>query len=120
MRLGMVGLGRMGANLVRRLQRAGIGAVVWDRDPAVVAALAAEGAEPAQDLADLVARLDAPRAVWVMLPAGAATEGALSMLADLLAPGDVAIDGGNGRWTDAVRHAAMLEGRGIDFLDIGT
>jgi 6-phosphogluconate dehydrogenase len=120
MRLGMVGLGRMGANLVRRLQRAGIGAVVWDRDPAAIAALAAEGAEPAQDLADLVARLDAPRAVWVMLPAGAATDGALATLAALLTPGDVAIDGGNGRWTDAMRHAAMLGERGIDFLDIGT
>lgn len=120
MRLGMVGLGRMGANLVRRLARAGIGAVVWDRDAASVAALAAEGAEPADSLADLVRRLPAPRAVWVMLPAGEATEGALAELATLLAPGDVAIDGGNGMWKDAVRHGAMLRERGVDFLDIGT
>lgn len=120
MRLGMVGLGRMGANLVRRLARAGIGAVVWDRDPAAVAALAAEGAEPAGSLADLVARLAPPRAVWVMLPAGAATEGALADLAGLLEPGDVAIDGGNGMWKEAVRHGAVFAARGVDFLDIGT
>jgi 6-phosphogluconate dehydrogenase len=120
MRLGMVGLGRMGANLVRRLATAGIGAVVWDRDAQAVATLAAEGAEAATSLADLVARLPAPRAVWVMLPAGEATEGALAELATLLAPGDVAIDGGNGMWKDAIRRGAMLRERGVDFLDIGT
>ncbi|MBX9595256.1 MAG: decarboxylating 6-phosphogluconate dehydrogenase [Roseomonas sp.] len=120
MRLGMVGLGRMGANLVRRLARAGISSVVWDRDPAAVAALAAEGAEAATDLADLVRRLEGPRAVWVMLPAGAATEDALAQLSTLLSPGDVAIDGGNGMWKDAIRRAALLRERGIDMLDIGT
>ena len=120
MQLGMVGLGRMGANLVRRLARAGIGAVVWDRDPAAVAALAAEGAEAASDLADLVRRLPAPRAVWVMLPAGEATEGAIAELAALLAPGDTLIDGGNGMWKDAVRRAGLLREKGLDFLDIGT
>ncbi|NGM19526.1 decarboxylating 6-phosphogluconate dehydrogenase [Roseomonas stagni] len=120
MRLGMVGLGRMGANLVRRLARAGISSVVWDRDPAAVATLAAEGAEPATDLADLVRRLDAPRAVWVMLPAGAATEDAIAQLSTLLSPGDVAIDGGNGMWKDAIRRAALLRDHGIDMLDIGT
>jgi 6-phosphogluconate dehydrogenase len=120
MRLGMVGLGRMGGNLVRRLQRAGIGCVAWDRDAAAVATLAQEGAEGASDLADLVRRLPAPRAVWVMLPAGEATEGALAELGDLLSPGDVVIDGGNGMWKDAVRRAATLRERGIDFLDIGT
>ncbi len=120
MRLGMVGLGRMGANLVRRLAKAGIGAVVWDRDARSVATLASEGAEPADSLADLVRRLPAPRAVWVMLPAGEATEGALAELATLLAPGDVVIDGGNGMWKDAVRHGATLGERGVEFLDIGT
>lgn len=120
MQLGMVGLGRMGANLVRRLARADIGAVVWDRDPVAVAALAAEGATAASDLADLVRRLPAPRAVWVMLPAGEATEGAIAELAALLAPGDTLIDGGNGMWKDAVRRAALLRERGVDFLDIGT
>ena len=107
MRLGMVGLGRMGGNLVRRLAKAGIGAVVWDRDPAAVAALAAEGAEGAADLADLVKRLEAPRAVWVMLPAGAATEGALVELAGLLAPGDVAIDGRPAKPQPPPRPAGM-------------
>jgi 6-phosphogluconate dehydrogenase len=116
----MVGLGRMGANLVRRLSKAGIGAVVWDRDPAAVSTLAGEGAEAASDLADLVRRLPAPRAVWVMLPAGEATEQALAQLAGLLSPGDVAIDGGNGMWKDAIRRAALLRAKGIDFLDIGT
>ncbi|MBU8545884.1 MULTISPECIES: phosphogluconate dehydrogenase (NAD(+)-dependent, decarboxylating) [Roseomonadaceae] len=120
MQLGMVGLGRMGGNLVRRLMRAGISCTVWDRDPAVVATLAAEGAEGASDLADLVRRLPAPRAVWVMLPAGAATEEALAQLAGLLEPGDVAIDGGNGMWKDAIRRAGLLRERGIDMLDIGT
>ncbi|MDO9501188.1 phosphogluconate dehydrogenase (NAD(+)-dependent, decarboxylating) [Falsiroseomonas sp.] len=120
MQLGMVGLGRMGGNLVRRLMRAGIACVVWDRDPAVVAALAAEGAEAAADLPDLVRRLAAPRAVWVMLPAGAATEDAVAQLAGLLAPGDVAIDGGNGMWKDAIRRAGLLREQGIDMLDIGT
>ncbi|MDP3414348.1 phosphogluconate dehydrogenase (NAD(+)-dependent, decarboxylating) [Falsiroseomonas sp.] len=120
MQLGMVGLGRMGGNLVRRLMRAGIACVVWDRDPAVVAALAAEGAEAATDLPDLVRRLVAPRAVWVMLPAGAATEDAVAQLGGLLSPGDVAIDGGNGMWKDAIRRAGLLREQGIDMLDIGT
>jgi 6-phosphogluconate dehydrogenase len=93
---------------------------VWDRDPAAVAALTAEGAEGAGDLGDLVRRLDAPRAVWVMLPAGEATEGAIAELASLLAPGDLVIDGGNAMWKDAIRRAAMLREKGIDFLDIGT
>jgi 6-phosphogluconate dehydrogenase len=120
MRLGMVGLGRMGANLVRRLAAAGIGAVVWDRDPTAIAALAAEGAEPASGLADLVRQLPQPRTIWVMLPAGEATEGAITELGALLSPGDVAIDGGNGFWKDAIRRAAALRERGIDFLDVGT
>jgi 6-phosphogluconate dehydrogenase len=120
MRLGMVGLGRMGGNLVRRLARAGIGCVVWDRDPAAVASLAAGGAEAARDLADLVARLPAPRAVWVMLPAGEATEAAIQQLGGLLSAGDVAIDGGNGMWKDAIRRAEHLRAKEIDFLDIGT
>jgi 6-phosphogluconate dehydrogenase len=120
MQLGMVGLGRMGGNLVRRLARAGITCTVWDRDPAAVAALAAEGAEAAADLADLVERLPEPRTVWVMLPAGAATEEAICQLGNLLAPGDVVIDGGNGLWKDAIRRAAMLQDVGIDMLDIGT
>src|SRR5918912_4486829 len=95
MELGVVGLGRMGGNIVRRLMRAGHGCVVYDRDPAPGRALAAEGARAAEDLASLVAALEAPRAVWVMLPAGAATEGAGEALAGLLSSGDAVIDGGN-------------------------
>ena len=120
MQLGMVGLGRMGGNIVRRLLRAGHRCVVFDRDPEARAALAAEGAEAAGSLAALVAALDAPRAVWVMLPAGEATEAALRELGALLSPGDVAIDGGNSFWKDSIRRGAALRAKGLHFLDIGT
>ncbi|GGG29178.1 6-phosphogluconate dehydrogenase [Caldovatus sediminis] len=120
MELGLVGLGRMGANIARRLMRAGHRVVAFDRDPKAVQALAAEGAAPAADLADLVRRLAAPRAVWVMLPAGEATEQAIAALGGLLAPGDVAIDGGNGFWKDDIRRARALRAKGVDYLDIGT
>ncbi|MDI3309088.1 MAG: decarboxylating 6-phosphogluconate dehydrogenase [Acetobacteraceae bacterium] len=120
MQLGMIGLGRMGGNIVRRLLRAGHDCVVFDLDPAAREALAAEGAQPADDLPALVAALTPPRAVWVMLPAGAPTEAALQDLAGLLAPGDVAIDGGNSFWKDSIRRGAMLRERGLHFLDIGT
>lgn len=120
MQLGMIGLGRMGGNIVRRLLRAGHDCVVFDLDPAAREALAAEGARPAADLPSLVAALAPPRAVWVMLPAGAPTEAALLDLAGLLAPGDVAIDGGNSFWKDSIRRGEMLRAHGLHFLDIGT
>ena len=120
MEIGIVGLGRMGANIARRLMRAGHRCVVWDRDPAAVTAVAADGATGAADLAGVVAGLDAPRAVWVMLPHGAPTEEAIAALGDLLSPGDVAIDGGNTHWKDDVRRAAALRAKGVDYLDIGT
>ncbi len=120
MQIGIVGLGRMGANIARRLMRAGHECVVWDRDAAAVAGLAGEGAMSATDMAALVAALTPPRAVWVMLPAGAATEAAIAALGGLLAPGDVAIDGGNTMWKDDVRRAATLRAQGISYLDIGT
>ena len=120
MRIGMVGLGRMGANLVRRLLRAGHAATVWDRDAAAVAALAAEGAQGAGGLAALVAGLEPPRTVWVMLPAGAATEGAVAELAGLLSPGDCIIEGGNSNWKDSRRRAAEVAEKGVDYLDLGT
>ena len=120
LQLGMVGLGRMGANLARRLQRAGHRCVVWDRDPAPGAALAGEGAVAARDLADLVSKLARPATVWVMLPAGEATEATIAALAGLLAPGDAIIDGGNSFWKDDVRRAATLGEKGIDYLDVGT
>ncbi len=118
--LGMVGLGRMGGNIVRRLLRAGHDCVVWDRDPAPGAALAAEGARAVEGLSAMVAALGAPRAIWVMLPAGEATEQALLELSALLSPGDVLIDGGNSMWKDSMRRAEMLRGKGLHFLDIGT
>jgi 6-phosphogluconate dehydrogenase len=120
MMIGMVGLGRMGANLVRRLMREGHGAVVFDRDPKPGAALAAEGAAAVESLAALVAALAAPRTVWVMLPAGAATEAAIDELSGLLGSGDTIIDGGNTFWKDDIRRAATLRERGIAYLDIGT
>ena len=120
MEIGIVGMGRMGANIARRLMRGGHRCVVWDRDPAAVAAVVADGAAGAADLPGVVAALAAPRAVWVMLPHGDATDQAIAALGTLLAPGDVAIDGGNTQWKDDVRRAAALAAHGIDYLDIGT
>ncbi len=120
MEIGIVGMGRMGANIARRLMRGGHRCVVWDRDPAAVAAVVADGAAGAADLPGVVAALAAPRAVWVMLPHGDATDQAVAALGTLLAPGDVAIDGGNTQWKDDVRRAAALAAHGIDYLDIGT
>lgn len=120
LQLGMVGLGRMGANLVRRLMRDGHNCVVYDRDPAPGVALAKDGAIAASGLADLVSKLAKPATVWVMLPAGATTEAAVAELAGLLAPGDAIIDGGNSFWKDDVRRARELRAKGIDYLDIGT
>ncbi|MGB7983323.1 MAG: decarboxylating 6-phosphogluconate dehydrogenase [Candidatus Nanopelagicales bacterium] len=120
MTLGMVGLGRMGGNLVRRLMADGHSAVVYDVDPAAVAVLAAEGAIGAESLADLAAKLTAPRAVWVMVPAGAITDATIEALAGVLAPGDTIIDGGNTHYTADLRHAATLGERGIHHVDCGT
>ncbi len=120
MQLGMVGLGRMGANIVRRLMRAGHSCVVYDRDPAPGRALAAEGAQAAESLADLVAGLTAPRAVWIMLPAGTPTEATIEALRALLSPGDVVIDGGNSFWRDDIRRGAALAAEGLHYLDVGT
>ncbi|QCI64969.1 phosphogluconate dehydrogenase (NAD(+)-dependent, decarboxylating) [Phreatobacter stygius] len=120
MQLGMVGLGRMGANIVRRLIRAGHSCVVHDANAAPGKALAAEGARNAESLAGLVEALAAPRAVWVMLPAGAVTEAMIAELADLLSPGDIIIDGGNSFWKDDIRRAGVLAERGLSYLDVGT
>jgi 6-phosphogluconate dehydrogenase len=120
MEIGMVGLGRMGANMAHRLLDGGHACVVWDRDPAAVAAVADAGAEGAASLAQLVERLAPPRAVWLMLPAGEPTEQTVAALAGLLAAGDTVIDGGNSYYKDDVRRAAQLAGRGIAYLDAGT
>jgi 6-phosphogluconate dehydrogenase len=119
MQLGVIGLGRMGANIVRRLRRAGHACVVYDRDPAPGKALAADGATPAESIAALVGALAAPRAVWIMLPAGAATESTIELLRPLLARGDCVIDGGNSFWRDDVRRGKSLAEQGIDYLDVG-
>ncbi|MBX6329843.1 MAG: decarboxylating 6-phosphogluconate dehydrogenase [Pseudolabrys sp.] len=120
MQLGVVGLGRMGGNIVRRLMRAGHRCVVYDRDPAAVAALEKEGAAAAASLAALVAGLAPPRAVWVMLPAGEATERTVMDLAAAMQAGDIIVDGGNSFFKDAIRRAEALRPRGIRYLDVGT
>jgi len=120
MQLGMIGLGRMGANIVRRLQKAGHQGVVWDRDPKPGEALAKEGAISASSLEDLVSKLTAPRAIWVMLPAGEATGSTIDALAALVSPGDVIIDGGNSFWKDDIRRGRALAKQGVHFLDVGT
>ena len=120
MRIGMVGLGRMGANMTTRLTRGGHEVVAYDVNAEAIAKAEAEGALGSQSLADLVGALQAPRAVWVMVPAGDITEQTITALADLLAAGDIVIDGGNARWTDSKRRAATLGERGIAFVDAGT
>jgi 6-phosphogluconate dehydrogenase len=120
MQLGMVGLGRMGGNMVRRLMRGGHECVVWDLGAESVRQLVAEGAVGATSLDDLVSRLEAPRAVWVMVPAGAATEQTVLALADHMRPGDTIIDGGNSYFKDDVRRSRMLEPTGVRYVDVGT
>jgi len=119
MQLGVIGLGRMGANIVRRLSRAGHACVVYDRDPAPGKALAADGATPVESIAAMVGALAAPRTVWIMLPAGAATESTIELLRPLLKRGDCVIDGGNSFWRDDVRRGKSLAAEGIDYLDVG-
>jgi 6-phosphogluconate dehydrogenase len=119
MQLGMIGLGRMGANLTRRLMRDGHQMVVWNQDPAPIATLAADGAVGAESAADLVAKLERPRAVWIMVPA-AVTGKVVSDVAGLLDEGDIIIDGGNSYYRDDVARAAELKERGIHYVDVGT
>ncbi|HET6751050.1 MAG TPA: decarboxylating 6-phosphogluconate dehydrogenase [Actinomycetes bacterium] len=119
MQLGMIGLGRMGANLVRRLLRGGHDCVVFDVNPASVERLQAEGAVGASSLDDLVAKLSPPRAAWVMVPAGVAGA-AVNALAGRMQPGDVVIDGGNSYYRDDVHRAQALGAKGIHYLDVGT
>ncbi|HYG70102.1 MAG TPA: decarboxylating 6-phosphogluconate dehydrogenase, partial [Anaeromyxobacteraceae bacterium] len=120
MEIGIVGLGRMGANMARRLLRGGHRVVGCDRAAAAARALEAAGGTSAPSLDALVAALSPPRAVWVMVPAGAATEETIRALGDRLAPGDVVVDGGNTFYKDDVRRAAWLAEKGIRHLDAGT
>jgi 6-phosphogluconate dehydrogenase len=120
MQLGMAGLGRMGANIVRRLVRAGHTAVGFDTDTKARETLAAEGLATVASLKDLVGRLVPPRTVWLMLPSGMATQAAIEELTHLLSAGDTVIDGGNSYWKDAIRRARALAAADIDFLDVGT
>jgi 6-phosphogluconate dehydrogenase len=116
----MVGLGRMGANIVRRLMRDGHECVVYDVAPEAIAGLAAEGATGAESLDEFVAKLTKPRAAWVMVPAGGITESTVKELAGRLEPGDAVIDGGNSYYRDDIRRAAMLAERGVNYVDCGT
>ena len=120
MQLGMVGLGRMGAGLVRRLMADGHTCVVYDVNPDAVAALVADGATGASSYADLAEKLDAPRAVWVMVPAGDITEAAVAAVAEHLEADDAIIDGGNSYYRDDIRRAALYRDKGIHYLDCGT
>src|SRR6185503_18440306 len=117
MQIGMVGLGRMGANIVRRLMRHGHQCVVHDHNPEPGRLLAGEGATSVTGIAGMAAALASPRTVWIMLPAGAATEAAIIELASVLAPGDTIIDGGNTYWKDDIRRARELGAKGISYVD---
>ena len=120
MQIGVVGLGRMGSNIVRRLARGGHTVVAHDQDTVVVEALVSPSIKGAETLQALTHKLAAPRAVWVMLPAGTATEITIQTLSDLLQPGDVIIDGGNTFWRDDIRRSRALQLKGIEYVDVGT
>ena len=120
MQIGMIGLGRMGANMARRLMKGGHECVVYDRSAKTVDGLGREGATGASSLEKMVEKLNAPRAVWIMLPSGAPTEETVVALSKLLTAGDAIIDGGNSFFKDDVRRSAMLKPSGIHYLDVGT
>jgi 6-phosphogluconate dehydrogenase len=120
MELGIVGLGRMGANMARRLMRDGHKIVAYDVNADAIAALASEGAEGASSLEDLAAKLSAPRSVWVMVPAGEITESTVDAVAAVLDAGDAIVDGGNSYYRDDIRRAAKVGEKGVDYVDCGT
>lgn len=120
MQLGMIGLGKMGGNMARRLRRAGINVAGFNRDASITTALAAEsGLVAAASVAELVENLDAPRVVWLMLPAGDVTETTLQAILPLLQPGDVLVDGANSYYKDSMRRGELLDSHGIHFVDAG-
>src|ERR1700758_5512041 len=120
MQLGMVGLGKMGANMTRRLMRGGHQLVVSDLSADAVKGLAGEGAVPSSSLQDLVSKLKAPRAVWIMVPAGGPTEQTVQTLAQAMEKGDTIIDGGNSYFKDDVRRSKSLQDEGSHYGDVGT
>jgi 6-phosphogluconate dehydrogenase len=120
MQIGVIGLGRMGGNITRRLIQNGHAAVVYDHDAHAIATLRQDGAIGAAGIDKLVKQLEPPRAVWLMLPAGKITDDTIDQLAELLAPGDIIIDGGNSFWKDDVRRAKKLKERAIHYVDVGT
>jgi 6-phosphogluconate dehydrogenase len=120
MQLGMIGLGRMGGNIVRRLMRNGHQCVVYDRDANAVKTLTGEGATASTGLADFVSKLEKPKVVWVMLPAGKVTHDTIVELNGLLDKGDILIDGGNSKFLDDIAHAEFLAKKGITYVDVGT
>jgi 6-phosphogluconate dehydrogenase len=120
MELGMVGLGKMGANMTERLVEGGHRVVAFARTPATVAAVVEHGAVGADSLANLVAQLKAPRVVWLMIPAGAPVDATLEQLRPLLAPGDLIVDGGNSYYRDTLRRSALVTGWGFRYVDVGT
>ena len=120
MQIGVIGLGRMGANISRRLMKAGHSCVVWDANPGTVQELGKEGAQGVESLQAVVKALQKPRAVWVMLPAGRITEQTIAQLGELMDPGDIVIDGGNTFYKDDIRRAKTLAAKQIRYVDCGT
>ncbi|MFQ5399311.1 MAG: phosphogluconate dehydrogenase (NAD(+)-dependent, decarboxylating) [Anaerolineae bacterium] len=120
MEIGMIGLGKMGANMAKRLLQGGHRVVVSDLNKAAVEAAVSAGAVAAESMADLPHKLSAPRAVWVMVPSGKPTEGVITALADILDEGDIVIDGGNSNYKDTMRRGEMLPEKGISLVDVGT
>src|SRR5665213_1100944 len=119
MQLGMIGLGRMGANMVRRLMNGGHTAVVYDRSQDAVKDLAKDGATGASALADFIGKLEQPRSIWLMVPA-AVVDASIADLLPLLEKGDCIIDGGNSYYVDDIRRAQELKVKGIEYVDVGT
>ena len=120
MQLGMIGLGRMGANMTSRLVKGGHQVVGYDRDPACVQSCVDDGAGGASSLAELVQKLQPPRAVWIMVPSGKPTDDTITQLLGLLQPGDIIVDGGNSKWTDSKQRALRCKDKGVAFVDAGT
>ena len=120
MRIGFIGLGRMGANMVRRLVRDDHEIVIYNRTPEKTTEIASEGATPSYSIEEMVGKLEKPRAVWVMVPAGDATEAQINELLEHLEPGDTIIDGGNTNFHDDVRRHALLKEKGLHYVDAGT